>query len=359
MEEKVKDFRLYAAIFMIIALFLNWASVSSSASVGGVSADASSGSVGHFVLLHSGIFGIIVLLMIIATVAAVFIPQNVFNPKVIYLLSSLVGLLFTLIIFFRFSSIVSAGSDAAGKVAGAAGVKAESSMKPGIGFILHVLCFLFVLLYTIIKDFAINKETLKQEGLKGTLQMVAGQVQQETAGLSAGSLANAAGNLSNAAGALTNAVSGAVSNAATKQCPSCGASVLAGKKFCAKCGHKFEDVAGGQPSRANGSAGMKVYAETMTVKQYISTLKSVKCESCGETVNTSQKFCPNCGSEIVIKAEPLKCEKCGEPLFKGKKYCGECGTAVVKKTLVTECPGCKADVLFGKKFCVECGAKIE
>ena len=37
----------------------------------------------------------------------------------------------------------------------------------------------------------------------------------------------------------------------------------------------------------------------------------MKCEKCGAELFNSAKFCPNCGSDIKVKARTLECSKCG------------------------------------------------
>ena len=50
-----------------------------------------------------------------------------------------------------------------------------------------------------------------------------------------------------------------------------------------------------------------------------------KCPSCGANVASGKKFCPECGSPMVIKKV---CEKCGAELSSAQKFCPECGTPV-------------------------------
>lgn len=46
------------------------------------------------------------------------------------------------------------------------------------------------------------------------------------------------------------------------------------------------------------------------------------CPSCGESMTTNAKFCPNCGAKV--KSDD-KCAACGAKLQPGAKFCSECG----------------------------------
>lgn len=50
--------------------------------------------------------------------------------------------------------------------------------------------------------------------------------------------------------------------------------------------------------------------------------KTASCPSCGAPLATGVKFCPECGSKINIEKH---CTECGAKLPPGAKFCGECG----------------------------------
>lgn len=64
-------------------------------------------------------------------------------------------------------------------------------------------------------------------------------------------------------------------------CPSCGASVEKGQKFCAKCGANVESVSSVTPVPAS-----------------VPETTGKVCPSCGAAAADSQKFCELCGSKI-------------------------------------------------------------
>jgi membrane protease subunit (stomatin/prohibitin family) len=74
------------------------------------------------------------------------------------------------------------------------------------------------------------------------------------------------------------------------KCPTCGADVPPGAKFCPSCGTKMPE-----PS---------------------------KCPACGADVPPGAKFCPSCGAKL---GEPSKCPKCGADVPPGSKFCPSCG----------------------------------
>ncbi|WP_157771307.1 zinc-ribbon domain-containing protein, partial [Paenibacillus sonchi] len=45
------------------------------------------------------------------------------------------------------------------------------------------------------------------------------------------------------------------------------------------------------------------------------------CRNCGEEVVPGAKFCPHCGTSVIIP-----CAGCGHVLQPGQKFCPECGT---------------------------------
>ena len=81
----------------------------------------------------------------------------------------------------------------------------------------------------------------------------------------------------------------------------------------------------------------------------------VNCTNCGFYAEDS-KFCPNCGSEMIVDEEKNKCPNCGSDVG-DSAFCSSCGTKIEKEVPKSFCPNCGADV-GDSAFCSSCGTKI-
>jgi hypothetical protein len=57
----------------------------------------------------------------------------------------------------------------------------------------------------------------------------------------------------------------------------------------------------------------------------------LRCPTCGATVEAGAKFCPNCGAKLAPPAPPAaptQCPKCGAKLPAGAKFCPACGEKI-------------------------------
>lgn len=75
------------------------------------------------------------------------------------------------------------------------------------------------------------------------------------------------------------------------KCPSCGADLPSGSKFCTNCGNK---IGGG-----------------------------ISCPKCKADIPAGSKFCPGCGYKVISN-----CPKCNAELAPGAKFCPSCGTKI-------------------------------
>jgi hypothetical protein len=61
------------------------------------------------------------------------------------------------------------------------------------------------------------------------------------------------------------------------------------------------------------------------------------------------------GIEMHSAAASVKCPSCSAEVAAGQKFCGECGTNVLAKP---KCASCGTEGKTGQKFCSECGGKL-
>lgn len=102
--------------------------------------------------------------------------------------------------------------------------------------------FLAMIVFTLIKDFAVNKDALKKQGIKGVFTEVVGSVTKD---------------FTETAGRIN--VPNGISDMVSVSCPSCVASVIKGKKFCNKCGQRMP---GAQP-KATSSRDSQAVSKSM------------------------------------------------------------------------------------------------
>jgi len=75
----------------------------------------------------------------------------------------------------------------------------------------------------------------------------------------------------------------------------------------------------------------------------------INCKECGSTVESGQRFCSSCGSEVSAET----CGGCGEVLSGDTKFCTGCGEPVG-----SSCPSCGEAVQSAAKFCSSCGGSL-
>lgn len=83
-----------------------------------------------------------------------------------------------------------------------------------------------------------------------------------------------------------------------------------------------------------------------------------KCPKCGNAVDARQRFCGECGSEVLpqVRNEVSAsgaCPECGACIPSGAKFCPVCGSPQKRK-----CKQCGYEASGSHKFCPECGESL-
>jgi len=312
MEKKFKEPRIYMCMAVILSGLLPWLEIVVKVGASGADANSNTAISGIQTMQHS-FLGILIFLVPIALIVMEFLPQIKMKLSAFYIAGSIFGIIISVvtIIACKSTALSSQGSDA-----GAAGVKVDTEVNLNIGFWLTIAIFIAVIIFTLIKDYAIDKNTLKEKGLKGVISGIASDVTKE--------LSENVGSISSVSG-----VGNALSNAMTVPCPKCGTNVVKGKKFCSKCGEKMPEIIE-KPEFLKFENKVRNQNKMMTVNEYIQSkiLTQEKCESCNGEIVPGKKFCPDCGKSIIAKELKTNCTKCSSDLIFGKKFCVDCGTKV-------------------------------
>lgn len=121
-----------------------------------------------------------------------------------------------------------------------------------------------------------------------------------------------------------------------KRCPSCGVEVSANQKFCIKCGASLEKPVE-KPTERFTFDDQPVVQEPVKPQPVEPEPQPVvsTCPSCGAIVKPGQKFCTKCGATIQANTnrnpapQPMSnCPKCGKPLDPNDRFCTACGTKI-------------------------------
>lgn len=332
MSEKLKEVRIYFCVAILIAMFLPWAALNLNMDVDFLDIeDNVQTSYTGLTMCQEELFGVAIYLIPLALLVIELVEQIHLDKKLFYLLGSILGIVLSVIGFLTLKGLMDASyMDEYSS--------ASTTMSPKIGFWITIAAYLAIIVYTLVRDYALSRETIQEKGIKNAFTDIAGSV---------------ASDLSEQAGKVqTQGISGLAEARPAVTCPNCGAAVAAGKRFCAKCGSKIEAADQPQEKRA-AAAGAE-----LTVRQYLAKLKNVSCVKCGARVAAGNKFCPECGAQVVVMVAPKTCA-CGAKLPEGKKFCPDCGAEIQKVRLRENCAKCGAELIYGKKFCVECGECVE
>lgn len=254
LEKLKKEPRIVLSVLNVIFLLFPWISVSSSFELFGYTEEVQKVSSTGFELVGNSLLMIVVLLLPILFIAMMFFPKLQKYGKIIYLLGSVIAIVFILVVSAHTASSSFRGEDYD------LGIKI--SVHRGIGVWMSLLSYLGIMAATLIIDFRVNKDVIKEKGLKGAFSEVAGQVSN-----SASEIASNIKNINISMPASNTPVSIVTEKEVkTVSCPSCSVEVPAGAAFCSKCGAKLTEAK--------------------------------KCSGCGIEIPEGASFCSECESKF-------------------------------------------------------------
>jgi len=91
-----------------------------------------------------------------------------------------------------------------------------------------------------------------------------------------------------------------------------------------------------------------------TFPSYPAPPGTASCPSCGASLRPGARFCPRCGQPV--SAAPARCPSCGASLRPGARFCPGCGQPV--SAAPARCPSCGASLRPGARFCPRCGQPV-
>ena len=155
-----KEPRIWALILFYIGGFFKFISMEQGDYIGG----------GNFFQIVNDRFiwsAKFLLILPIVMGICIFIDKINISTKLIFLVGSILGTLLTVYVqIFGGKRVASYNQISPGN---------EFKMRPGLGFWIILLIWIFIVIWTLINDFRINKQTLKENGIKGTFLEVKNQ----------------------------------------------------------------------------------------------------------------------------------------------------------------------------------------
>lgn len=155
------------------------------------------------------------------------IPSIKIPMRLPYLLAPIVSVIMSVVSILLYksksSSSVSFGGDSS----------MDISLHIKIGFIITILLFIAIIVYTLIHDFALNKDAIKEKGLKGAISDIAGEVSEEM------SETVKKTNFELPSSKCPQCGEKVEIKVYPENCESCGKPLIKGKNYCPDCGTKF------------------------------------------------------------------------------------------------------------------------
>ena len=179
-------------------------------------------------------------------------------------------------------------------------------------------------------------------------------------------------------------------NNGSSLCPSCGAAVRSGLKFCVSCGTRLippnslraplppmkSNESANAPSDDNDSDYKTRFADLETFNtpensessfgENDSALKNqsngvITCSNCGSKVESNLKFCTVCGNKLSASDNKTNNSQSAfsSSSEQSKSSTSSYGFNSFDNANEINCPSCNAKISAGLKFCTVCGTKID
>jgi uncharacterized OB-fold protein len=123
------------------------------------------------------------------------------------------------------------------------------------------------------------------------------------------------------------------------KCPTCGAENEASNRFCEQCGSRITPSGGFQPASADLAA--------------MPTAAGPTCPSCGAAVLPGEAFCDECGASLTGAAPSARNDA---PTMLAAPASMDGGAPAADQGVT--CPSCGHQNLPGDRFCDNCGAEL-
>lgn len=142
------------------------------------------------------------------------------------------------------------------------------------------------------------------------------------------------------------------------RCPSCGASMRSGLRFCEQCARALVQTSHRQPEPEDKPAAV------------------VRCPSCGAANRPGPRFCEQCAQPLVRESgrhpvteaksasTEIRCPSCGAANQPGLRFCEQCAQPLIKVPhreplpAAVRCPSCGATNRPGLRFCEQCATPL-
>lgn len=175
LEKIKKEPRILLSVINVILFLFPWVSISSTFQLFGYTQNMEAVRYTGFGLTGKSFLMIIVLLIPLLFIGMNFFENLYKHGKLVYLFGSLAAIIFMILAVLR-----AAGTSLTG---GGEDLGIEISVNRSIGFWLSLLSYIAIIAATLVIDFKLSRNVLKEKGFKTVLSETAGQVKSSVSGI--------------------------------------------------------------------------------------------------------------------------------------------------------------------------------